>query len=101
MSFVVHLVHCAQLHPYYQQRPIVEYCRKKGIIVQAYCPLIRGAFHDSIFEEVAKKVQQTFFYSLFLHSQDLYSIRRRFLRFLFDGLCSTGAYLEQPIQISD
>ncbi|KAH7916518.1 NADP-dependent oxidoreductase domain-containing protein [Hygrophoropsis aurantiaca] len=31
-----------ELHPFCQQRPIVEYCQNHSIIVQAYCPLIRG-----------------------------------------------------------
>ncbi|KAG6842140.1 hypothetical protein C0991_001633 [Blastosporella zonata] len=31
-----------QLHPFCQQRPIVQYCREHNIVVQAYCPIIRG-----------------------------------------------------------
>lgn len=31
-----------ELHPFCQQRPIVAYCQEHSIIVQAYCPLIRG-----------------------------------------------------------
>lgn len=31
-----------ELHPFCQQRPIVEYCRAKGITVQAYSPLVTG-----------------------------------------------------------
>lgn len=53
------VVNQIELHPYCQQRPIVEYCRKKGIIVQAYCPLIRGAFNDPVFEAVAAKYNKT------------------------------------------
>lgn len=31
-----------KLHPWCQQRPIVSYCKSKGIVVQAYTPLVRG-----------------------------------------------------------
>lgn len=33
-----------ELHPWCQQREIVEYCRSKGIVIQAYCPLVRGKY---------------------------------------------------------
>jgi diketogulonate reductase-like aldo/keto reductase len=31
-----------QLHPWCQQKDIVEYCKKNDIVVQAYCPIVRG-----------------------------------------------------------
>ncbi|KAL7006844.1 hypothetical protein EMMF5_003731 [Cystobasidiomycetes sp. EMM_F5] len=31
-----------ELHPWCQQKAIVEYCQKHGIQVQAFCPLVRG-----------------------------------------------------------
>lgn len=31
-----------ELHPWCQQRDIVEYCREHGIVIQAYCPLVRA-----------------------------------------------------------
>ncbi|KIJ69861.1 hypothetical protein HYDPIDRAFT_23024 [Hydnomerulius pinastri MD-312] len=31
-----------ELHPFCQQHLIVEYCKAKGIVVQAYSPLVRG-----------------------------------------------------------
>jgi hypothetical protein len=31
-----------QLHPYCQQRPIVAYCEKRGIVIQAYSPLLQA-----------------------------------------------------------
>ncbi|KAM5373930.1 hypothetical protein ACJZ2D_006759 [Fusarium nematophilum] len=30
------------LHPWLQQRGIVEYCNNHGIVVEAYCPLVRN-----------------------------------------------------------
>ena len=31
-----------QLHPWCQQKTIDSYCKSKGIVVQAYCPLVRN-----------------------------------------------------------
>jgi diketogulonate reductase-like aldo/keto reductase len=31
-----------EIHPWCQQRPIVEYCQKHGIVLQAYSPLSRA-----------------------------------------------------------
>lgn len=35
-----------ELHPFSQQREIVEYCHKHGIVVEAYCPLVRNRKAD-------------------------------------------------------
>lgn len=35
-----------ELHPWHQQREIVQYCRDNGIIVQAYCPIVRNQKAD-------------------------------------------------------
>ncbi|GAA6018846.1 hypothetical protein JCM10207_000260 [Rhodosporidiobolus poonsookiae] len=35
-----------ELHPFCQQKPIVEYCEKEGIVVEAYCPILRGQRFD-------------------------------------------------------
>ena len=46
-----------QLHPLCQQKPIVKYCNDNGIVVQAYCPIIRGHWmEEPVIQEVAKKV---------------------------------------------
>lgn len=44
-----------KLHPFLQQREIANYCKANGIIVQAYCPIIRGESHPDI-DAIAKKV---------------------------------------------
>ncbi|GAA5992593.1 hypothetical protein JCM11641_006537 [Rhodosporidiobolus odoratus] len=36
-----------ELHPFCQQKPIVEYCQKEGIVVEAYCPILRGQRFDN------------------------------------------------------
>ncbi|THG93976.1 hypothetical protein EW026_g7394 [Hermanssonia centrifuga] len=48
-----------EIHPYCQNRPIVEYCKKNGIVLQAYCPLIRGQFDNPLFVELADKYNKT------------------------------------------
>ncbi|KAI0644494.1 Aldo/keto reductase [Trametes meyenii] len=47
-------VNQVELHPLCQQKEIVEYCGKHGIVVEAYSPLIRGQWTDKIVE-IAKK----------------------------------------------
>ncbi|RPD73750.1 Aldo/keto reductase [Lentinus tigrinus ALCF2SS1-7] len=37
-----------EVQPFCQQKDIVEYCNKHGIVIEAYCPLIRGAWNDTI-----------------------------------------------------
>lgn len=44
-----------ELHPFCQQKPIVEYCRAKGIAVQAYSPLVTGQMDHDVFRRLAKK----------------------------------------------
>ncbi|KAI5117837.1 hypothetical protein M0805_005166 [Coniferiporia weirii] len=43
-----------ELHPFCQQRNIVNYCGEHGIVVQAYCPLVRGDFSNAVLQEVSK-----------------------------------------------
>ena len=45
-----------QLHAFSQQREVVEYCKKSGIVVEAYCPLVRNMkAGDPTLNEIAKK----------------------------------------------
>lgn len=45
-----------ELHPWCQQRPIVDYCKNNGIVVQAYCPLTQGVYlNEPILAELSKK----------------------------------------------
>ncbi|KAG9017628.1 hypothetical protein FRB90_000421 [Tulasnella sp. 427] len=45
-----------QLHPWCQQKPIVDYCKNNGIVVQAYCPLTQGVYlNEPILAELAAK----------------------------------------------
>ncbi|KZT64077.1 Aldo/keto reductase [Daedalea quercina L-15889] len=47
-----------ELHPFCQQKEIVEYCNKHGIFVQAYCPLVRGRFDDPVLQDIASKYKK-------------------------------------------
>lgn len=45
-----------ELHPWCQQKDIVAYCEKNEIVVQAYCPLVRGQkLGHPVLEELSKK----------------------------------------------
>ena len=54
-SKVVPAVNQIELHPWCQQRPIADYCRANGILVEAYCPIRRGdGLNSPIIKEIAK-----------------------------------------------
>jgi len=56
----------SQLHPLCQQKPIVKYCNDNGIVVQAYCPIIRGQWKEEpVIQEVAKKVSIFWYRSIY------------------------------------
>ena len=49
-----------QLHPWCQQRTIVDYCNKHSIVVEAYSPIVRNQkAHDATLTSVAKQVGKT------------------------------------------
>lgn len=40
-------VNQVELHPFCQRRDIVKWCRENGVVVEAYCPLVRGRNWDN------------------------------------------------------
>ncbi|KII91992.1 hypothetical protein PLICRDRAFT_457099 [Plicaturopsis crispa FD-325 SS-3] len=44
-----------ELHPLCQQKPIVKYCAEHNILVQAYCPIIRGQMDDPVIQKLSSK----------------------------------------------
>ncbi len=50
----------AEYHPYLDQTKILEYCRRKGLIFTAYCPLARGrVFKDPVLADLAQSKGKT------------------------------------------
>lgn len=44
-----------ELHPWLPRDDIVEWCRARNIVIQAYCPLVRGQrAEDPILKEIAQ-----------------------------------------------
>ncbi|KDR75169.1 hypothetical protein GALMADRAFT_211458 [Galerina marginata CBS 339.88] len=44
-----------ELHPFNQQKPIVNFCKEKNIVVQAFCPIIRGKTDHPVIQAIAAK----------------------------------------------
>jgi len=44
-----------ELHPFCQQKPIVSYCRTNQIVVEAYCPIIRGNMGHEVITLISEK----------------------------------------------
>lgn len=42
-----------ELHPWLQREDVVNWCQERGVVVQAYCPLVRAQRAD---EEILKKL---------------------------------------------
>jgi diketogulonate reductase-like aldo/keto reductase len=50
----------AEYHPYLDQSKILAYCRSKGLVFTAYCPLARGRlFNDPVLRDIAGKKGKT------------------------------------------
>jgi len=54
-GFEMPSVNQIELHPLCQQRPITSYCREHSIVVQAYCPIIRGNMTHEVITTIATK----------------------------------------------
>jgi len=48
-----------EFHPFCQQPPIVEYCRKNTIVIQAHTPLVRGSPSDKTLLRIARDVERS------------------------------------------
>lgn len=49
-----------ELHPWLTRPDIVEWCQKRNIAVEAYCPIVRGQrFEDPKVQELAKKYNKS------------------------------------------
>ena len=52
-----------QIHPWCQNKSIVEYCRQHNIVIEAYSPLARSQkWSDQTIQSVSKKVTYHFFF---------------------------------------
>lgn len=50
----------AEYHPYLDQSKVLAYCRSKGLVFTAYCPLARGRlFNDPVLADIARKRGKT------------------------------------------
>ncbi|TRM70024.1 NADP-dependent oxidoreductase domain-containing protein [Schizophyllum amplum] len=54
-SYETPAINQIELHPLCQQKDIVDYCLKNNIIVEAYCPILRGQMDNPVIQSVAKK----------------------------------------------
>ncbi|KAJ5246729.1 oxidoreductase [Penicillium chermesinum] len=45
-----------EVHPWLARRDIVDWCHARGVFVEAYCPIVRGArFDEPVLQKLAKK----------------------------------------------
>ena len=49
-----------ELHPWLMRPDITGWCQKRGIVCEAYCPIVRGQrFEEKTLQELASKYQKT------------------------------------------
>ena len=59
-SDIIPAVNQIEFHPLYNRPSLIEFCRNKGIAVQAYAPLARGAYlHREILTKLAEKYNRS------------------------------------------
>ncbi|KAF9814581.1 hypothetical protein IEO21_05039 [Rhodonia placenta] len=51
----VNQIEVCHLHPFCQQKAIVSYCSAHSIVVQAYCPILRGKMDHPVILELAER----------------------------------------------
>jgi diketogulonate reductase-like aldo/keto reductase len=60
ISSIVPAVNQVEFHPFLYQADLQEYCRKHGIVLEAYSPLMRGnRFDEPVLQEVAHAHSRT------------------------------------------
>ncbi|MDD3277858.1 MAG: aldo/keto reductase [Lachnospiraceae bacterium] len=60
MSGIVPAVNQIECHPLWNQHELTAYCQERGITVQAYAPLARGAYVErEILRQIGNKYQKT------------------------------------------
>jgi diketogulonate reductase-like aldo/keto reductase len=45
-----------ELHPWLQRGDIVSWCRERGVVIEAYCPLVRGQRAEEVGWEIWEDV---------------------------------------------
>ena len=49
-----------ELHPWLARNDIVEWCQKRNVVVEAYCPVVRGArAEEPVLAQLSKKYGKT------------------------------------------
>jgi diketogulonate reductase-like aldo/keto reductase len=49
-----------ELHPWLTRPDIVQWCQQRGVVAEAYCPIVRGQrFEDEMLQTLTKKYSKT------------------------------------------
>lgn len=82
-------VNQVELHPWLGRREIVEWCRKRGVVLEAYCPLVRGTrFGDRLLRPLCERYGKTPAQVLLRWS--LQKVGRRHMRRVSEDACGMG-----------